>query len=63
MGQASLNFFFFFFLRMGLDKASGLPHEIRSMETDEIAGGVTMGETEIMAARNRGDGEDRSCWR
>nr|POE71583.1 60s ribosomal protein l18a-like protein [Quercus suber] len=43
---------------MGLDKASGLPHEIESMETDEIAGGVTMGEIEIMAAWNRGDDSD-----
>ena len=34
VGRAS---FFFFLMRMGLDETSGLPHEIGSMEADEIA--------------------------
>ena len=34
-GSSQLDFFFF--LRTSLDKARGLPHEIGSMETDEIA--------------------------
>ena len=29
-------FFFFFLMRMGLDKANGLPHEIGSMEANKI---------------------------
>ena len=28
--------FFFFLMRMGLDKANGLPHEIGSMEANKI---------------------------
>ena len=33
VGRAS---FFFFLMRMGLDKVNGLPHEIGSMEANKI---------------------------
>ena len=55
-------FFFFFnflFLRMGLDKASGLPYEIGIDGDWWDYSGETMGNTEIMATQNRGDGEDQ----
>ena len=44
---------------MGLDKASGLPYEIGIDGDWWDYSGETMGNTEIMATQNRGDGEDQ----
>ena len=44
---------------MVLDKASGLPHEIGIDGDWWDYSGETMGNIEIMATQNRGDGEDQ----